>query len=133
GRIYDPRVVDLFLARGDHFLAGLDDASTWDDVQAMEPGSRAPLSGEGVGEACLAMADFADLKSPYTAGHSRRVAELAIEAARRCALPAGDVADLGRAAMLHDIGRVGISARIWLKPGPLTDSEREQVRLHPYY
>jgi HD-GYP domain-containing protein (c-di-GMP phosphodiesterase class II) len=35
--------------------------------------------------------------------------------------------------LLHDLGRVGISARIWTKPGPLTAREWEQVRLHPYY
>jgi HD-GYP domain-containing protein (c-di-GMP phosphodiesterase class II) len=35
--------------------------------------------------------------------------------------------------MLHDLGRVGVSAGIWTKPGPLTEREWEQVRLHPYY
>src|SRR4029078_10356320 len=40
---------------------------------------------------------------------------------------------LWRAGLLHDLGRVGISAGIWTKPGPLTEREWEQVRLHPYY
>ena len=40
---------------------------------------------------------------------------------------------LRRAGLLHDIGRVGVSAGIWGKPGPLTEREWEQVRLHPYY
>jgi len=35
--------------------------------------------------------------------------------------------------MLHDVGRVGISAGIWVKPGPLSDREWEHVRMHPYY
>ncbi len=39
---------------------------------------------------------------------------------------------LYRAGMLHDLGRVGVSAGIWDKPGPLTDDEWERVRLHPY-
>jgi HD-GYP domain-containing protein (c-di-GMP phosphodiesterase class II) len=133
GRAYDPRVVDCFLTRSDLFVAGLDEVSSWDAVLELEPAPRTALSEEAFNEACLAMADFADLKSPYTIGHSRRVSQLAADAARRYGLPAVDVVDVARAGLLHDIGRVGISARVWLKPGPLTDSEREQVRLHPYY
>jgi HD-GYP domain-containing protein (c-di-GMP phosphodiesterase class II) len=79
------------------------------------------------------MADFADLKSPYLTGHSSGVAELAAAAAGRYGLSEGDVADVRRAGLLHDLGRVGVSASIWDKPGPLTDGERERVRLHPYY
>ena len=133
GRIYDPRLVDCFLARADRFVAGLDEVSSWDAVLGLEPGPRCHLSGQAFDEACLAMADFADLKSPYVLGHSRAVSRLAAAAARRYGLPARDVIDIGRAGLLHDIGRVGISARLWLKPGALTDGEREQVRLHPYY
>ena len=45
---------------------------------------------------------------------------------------AGVVA-LRRAALVHDLGRVAVDARIWQKPGPLTADEWEQVRLHPYH
>jgi HD-GYP domain-containing protein (c-di-GMP phosphodiesterase class II) len=133
GKIYDPRIVDCFLAGRDRFLAGLDEASSWDAVLALEPPPRAPLSEEAFDEACLAMADFADLKSPHTVSHSRRVSQLAADAALRFGLSAADAADVRRAGLLHDIGRVGVSGQIWLKPGPLSDSEREQVRLHSYY
>jgi HD-GYP domain-containing protein (c-di-GMP phosphodiesterase class II) len=133
GKIYDPSIVDCFLARADRFVAGLDNVSSWDVVLELEPAPRASLSPRAFDEACLAMADFADLKSPYTVGHSRAVSELASAAARHCGLPAADVVDTGRAGLLRDIGRVGISARVWLKRGALTDGEREQVRLHPYY
>ena len=78
------------------------------------------------------MADFADLKSPYSVGHSRAVAALAAEAARRCGLPAADAIDLARAGLLHDIGQVAVPARIWLKAGALNDGDWEQVRLHYY-
>ena len=44
-----------------------------------------------------------------------------------------DVTELRRAALLHDVGRVGVSAGIWGKSTPLTEREWEQVRLHPYY
>ena len=39
----------------------------------------------------------------------------------------------GGAALVHDLGRVAVNARIWQKPGPLTADELEQVRLHPYH
>src|SRR6185436_9854226 len=71
--------------------------------------------------------------SPYTLGHSTGVAALAAEAARRCGLPDADVIAIRRAGLLHDIGRVGVSAGIWGKAGPLSSREWEQVRLHPYH
>jgi DNA-binding CsgD family transcriptional regulator len=40
---------------------------------------------------------------------------------------------LRRAALVHDIGRVAVPARVWAKPGPLTRAEQEQVRLHAYH
>jgi HD-GYP domain-containing protein (c-di-GMP phosphodiesterase class II) len=131
GGAYEPRIVDRFFRRAGEFTAGLEDAS-WDTVLALEPGARAAMSSEEFDAACLAMADFADLKSPYTSGHSRCVAALAGEAARRC-LTASDAVDLTRAGLLHDIGQVAVATRILSKPGKLTDSEWEQVRLHPYY
>ncbi len=51
----------------------------------------------------------------------------------RAGLPDEAVTELRRAALVHDIGRVGVPNTIWDKPGPLTDTERERVRLHSYY
>ena len=53
--------------------------------------------------------------------------------AELAAAAAADSADVFRAGLLHDLGRVGVPNGIWDKPGPLTDGERERVRLHPYY
>jgi HD-GYP domain-containing protein (c-di-GMP phosphodiesterase class II) len=132
GTIYDPRIVDLFFRRAEAFMRGLEDA-TWETVLALEPSARADMSAEEFDAACLAMADFTDLKSPYMSGHSRAVSALAGEAARQCGLTADDAVNLTRAGLLHDIGQVAISARIWIKSSKLNDSEWEQVRLHPYY
>lgn len=132
GSLYDPRVVDAYLGANEDLAAGLD-AATWDEALALEPLANAELSDDDIDAACLAMADFADLKTPYSVGHSRAVARLAGEAARICGLPPEDVTRLERAGLLHDIGQVGVPARIWLKPDALNDSEREQVRLHTYY
>ena len=77
------------------------------------------------------MADFTDIKSPYFLNHSPRVAEIAGAAAQQYGLPDADVTLVRRAGLLHDIGKVGISAGLWGKGGMLTDREWEQIRLHP--
>src|SRR6266567_4745535 len=93
-----------------------------------------PMVSEDRLDACLsAMADFADLKSMWTVGHSRGVAQLAGESAVVAGLAAGDVQLLRRAALVHDIGRVAVPVYVWAKPGPLTRGEQEQVRLHAYH
>jgi HD-GYP domain-containing protein (c-di-GMP phosphodiesterase class II)/DNA-binding CsgD family transcriptional regulator len=132
GTAYDPRIVDRFLKRADELTAGLDQ-TTWEAVLALEPEPHAIMSEAEFDRACLAIADFADLKSPYSVGHSRAVASLAAEAARRCGLPDADAADLARAGLLHDVGQVAIPARIWLKASSYNESDWEQVRLHTYY
>jgi HD-GYP domain-containing protein (c-di-GMP phosphodiesterase class II) len=112
---------------------GLDAAASWDAVQALEPEPHVVLGEAEFDEACLAMADFTDIKSPFTFGHSRAVAELAAEAGRSCGLPQADVTTLRRAALLHDLGQVAISSGIFAKTSALNDSERERIRLHPYH
>ena len=79
------------------------------------------------------MADFVDLKTPYTVNHSSGVAQLASVAAQNYGMPQTDVINIRHAAYLHDLGRVGISTLLWNKPGALTDGEWESVRLHSYY
>ena len=78
------------------------------------------------------MADFVDVKSPYTIGHSRGVAELAESGARPYGLDAADTALLRRAALVHDLGRLGVPNTVWDKPGPLTPAELERARMHVY-
>ena len=129
----DPAAVAAFLALGDQVYAGLDAASVWDEVMRAEPGPQ-PVVGQARLDACLsAVADFADLKSMWTIGHSRGVADLAAQAAAEAGRPAGDEVLLRRAALVHDIGRVTVPFSVWAKPGPLTRGEREQVRLHAYH
>lgn len=133
GGAYDPQIVERFCGRAATLMADLDAEPSWDAVLAIEPGPRRRLSEAQLDTAALAMADFADLKSSYTLGHSGGVAEHAAGAAQRCGLPRDDAAALRRAGLLHDIGRVGVSAAIWGKAGPLSEREWERVRLHPYY
>lgn len=72
-----------------------------------------------------------DAKSPYTAGHSRRVAKYAAGIAAGLDLPFRQREALQRAALLHDIGKLGVSNGILDKPGKLDAQEWEAVRRHP--
>ena len=82
----------------------------------------------------LAMADYADMKSPYRAGRSHRVAGVAERLARRMSRPEREVVNIHRAALVHDIGIVAVSSFVLNKPrGQLTEGEWEQVRLHPHH
>jgi HD-GYP domain-containing protein (c-di-GMP phosphodiesterase class II) len=132
GTQFDPEVVECFCDGANELLAPVAEATSWDAVIGAQPGLQRSLSDAELDETLEAIADFADMKSPYTMGHSRAVADLAAEAGRRCELPNEEVQSLRRAALVHDLGRLGVSNSIWDKAGPLTAVERERVRLHPY-
>jgi HD-GYP domain-containing protein (c-di-GMP phosphodiesterase class II) len=129
---FDPSLVDAFSKEATEVLGSLDAGTNLDALVEAEPGPRPRLSEETLDPALEAIADFVDLKSPFTAGHSRGVAGLAAVAARRYGLPEAEAVDVRRAALLHDLGRAGVSNAVWDKPGRLTDAELERVRLHPY-
>lgn len=132
GTQFDPALVDLFCAEAAGILAGLDAATSWDSLIDAEPALRPVLRGPELEAALEAVADFADLKSPYTAGHSRAVAELAARAGEAYGLPASDGVLLRRASLVCGVGRLGVSNAIWDRRGPLTPAGMERVRLHPY-
>ncbi len=129
----DPEAVAVALELGDKLYAGLDAPSIWDLALETEPGAR-PVVTEARLDACLsAVADFADLKSMWTIGHSRGVARLAARSAAVAGLPEPDVTLLRRSALVHDIGRVAVPVQVWASTGPLSRDQREQVRLHAYH
>lgn len=131
--IYDPRMADCFAARAPDFIRSLAGRTSWQAVLKLEPEPHGELRAADVDEMFLALADFIDIKSPFTLGHSRAVAELAAEAARQSGLPESDVVRLRRAGLVHDLGQVGVSTAILVKQGSLSESEWEKVRLHPYH
>jgi HD-GYP domain-containing protein (c-di-GMP phosphodiesterase class II) len=132
GKQFDPSLSAVFCAGGDAIVDGLDATRTWGAVIAAEPSLRVLLSGADVDRALGAIADFVDLKSPYTLGHARAVADLAAVAGIRLGLSEEDARLLRRAGLVHDLGRLGVSNAIWDKPGPLGAGEWERVRMHPY-
>ncbi len=113
GAAYAPFVAERFCRHASQLLAGQDDEPTWQAVVALEPGPQVALTAEQLDQACRAMADFADLKSAYTLGHSSGVATLAANAAQQAGLPSDDVTLLRRVGLLHDLGRTGVSVSIW--------------------
>ena len=138
GKAFDPSVIDAFLsvAQKESFWEGLEQERVWDSVLSMEP-EPSPLrymGEEKLTDVALAMADYADLKSPFQAGRSRRVADLAERIARRMGLPETESTHIYHAALVHDIGIVAVPSFVLNKSeDTLTESEREQVRLHPYH
>ncbi len=125
---YDPALVDAFVADRPSLLEPLREASVWEAALTAEPEPQPWIPGSRLDAVLEAFADFADLKSPFTIGHSRGVADLVAGA---CS--SEHRTDLCRAALLHDLGRVSVPNGIWDRPGPLSQGEWERVRLHPYY
>jgi HD-GYP domain-containing protein (c-di-GMP phosphodiesterase class II) len=132
GTQFDPAIADLFAAEAPQLCAGLDEVSSWDAVMTAEPAIGARLGDEQVEAALEAIADFTDVKSPYTIGHSRGVADLAGEAATSLGLSGPAARQVRLAGLVHDLGRLGVPNPIWDKRGPLSHAETERVRLHPY-
>jgi HD-GYP domain-containing protein (c-di-GMP phosphodiesterase class II)/DNA-binding CsgD family transcriptional regulator len=133
GSLYDPAIAEHFCRHASVLLSVLDADAGWDAVLAAEPVPRLVLSPVAREAAMRAIADFVDLKSPFTAGHSSGVAQLTARAGEQLGFAEPEIASLRQAGYLHDLGRVGVSTAIWDKPDALTASEWERVRLHPYY
>ena len=72
-----------------------------------------------------------ELRDQETKGHSQRVAEMTLRLAKTMGLPEQDLVHIRRGALLHDVGKLGIPDSILLKPGPLSEEERDVLRTHP--
>ncbi|MEO5821360.1 MAG: HD domain-containing phosphohydrolase [Vicinamibacteraceae bacterium] len=126
------------LARGE-FGARVD-VRTGDELQALSESFNAmaaDLQGQfeqlhalSVGT-LEALARTIDAKSPWTAGHSTRVAEVTLAIGRGMQFDSPSLERLRRGALLHDIGKIGVSADILDSPLPLTDEQRGIVEQHP--
>lgn len=78
-----------------------------------------------------ALARAVDAKSAWTGGHSERVTETALKIGQVMGLTPNELDDLRRGGLLHDIGKIGIPAKILDKPGKLTDEEYRIIKDHP--
>ena len=88
---------------------------------------------ETIEKICQAFAEIIDAKSPFTYRHSNGVADAATGISRNLGLSEDDVTFMRRAALVHDIGKLGVSNSILEKPGALSNYEWEVIKKHPYY
>lgn len=133
GEQFDPAVVDTFCRVADEVLDGIDTVADWNALIDVDPDLQEELTETELDVALETIADFTDLRSPSRTGHSRAVASLCAGAAARLGIPEAEVTTLHRAALVHDLGLHGVPGSILEKPGPLTRTEFERVRMGAYY
>jgi HD-GYP domain-containing protein (c-di-GMP phosphodiesterase class II) len=127
---FDPALVDALVEteRDAKFWRSL----KYPDVTPLEPPDHVQVAdGARLDRVAHAFAWIVDAKSPYTLDHSEGVAAISMALAAAVDLDDGTRPTLYRAALLHDIGKLGVSSRILDKPGPLSRREWETVRCHP--
>ncbi len=85
----------------------------------------------GYTDVIVALVEAVEAKDPYTRGHTQRVAELSVLIGQDIGYSAEELKVLNQAAMLHDIGKIGIPDSVLNKPGKLTDAEFDLIKEHP--
>jgi putative nucleotidyltransferase with HDIG domain len=134
GTWFDPALVDALLSiRADGaFWRWLAEGDTLAEIGSVEPTDQVFMADDarldGIADA---FAHVIDAKSPWTFEHSHGVADVATSIASTLGFSAVETSDLRRAALLHDIGKLGVSSQILDKPSKLTDVEFAAVRRHP--
>jgi HD-GYP domain-containing protein (c-di-GMP phosphodiesterase class II) len=125
-------VVELMkLARRDEFWLGLYADDLAETLNAMRGSVDTRRSRKRVMRFAEVIADIADAKGGHTGGHSRRTADGAEKLAQALSLDEGHVEMVKIAALLHDVGLLGVPARIMSKPDILSVSEMQIMRQHP--
>jgi HD-GYP domain-containing protein (c-di-GMP phosphodiesterase class II)/DNA-binding CsgD family transcriptional regulator len=132
GSHFDPDLVDTVLAQGTGaaLLAEAENPSVWDAFLAAEPAPPLPPPAAGPRALALAFAQYVDLKSPFTLGHSVGVGHLCRAAAEAAGFDAAAIDTLALAGLLHDLGRVSVPNGLWDKPTPWTEAERDRAQQH---
>lgn len=132
GSWLDPELVQeyRFLASETSFWRDLESPVLDAIVAARAPRDLVAVDEDYLDAVTAAFGRVVDAKSPFTAGHSSRVADLAAGLARQLDVPEGRVRQLRRAAALHDIGKLGVSSAVLEKPGKLDDAEWAEMRQH---
>ncbi len=136
GTWFDPELADAFrsIARQPGFWETLRDPDLAQRVQAMVPQDlEVPLDEDYLDDIAEGFGAIIDAKSPYTAGHSTRVALYADMIAERLGLEPERRRWMRRGSLLHDLGKLGVSNSILDKPGSLTNEEWAAVRMHAVY
>ena len=133
GRWFDPRLADAFatLARDAGFWRQLASDDLEQRVLEMEPAQQPqPVDDDYLDDIASAFGQIVDAKSSFTAGHSGRVAMIADQLSAQLGLNAPERRWLRRGALLHDIGKLGVSNQILDKPGKLDAWEWAAMQRH---
>lgn len=133
GRWFDPEVVRAFqsVAAGEAFWTSLAAPDLDRAILALEPARHAvALDDDYLDDIAVGFGQVIDAKSPYTTGHSGRVADIAYALAERLDVAPERRRWLRRGALLHDLGKLGVSNAILDKPGKLDAEEWALMRAH---
>jgi HD-GYP domain-containing protein (c-di-GMP phosphodiesterase class II) len=132
GSWLDPELVRVFvrLAEGPHFWGQFESSTVDIRVTAMAPEESEEVDDAYLDAIAAAFGQVIDAKSPFTAGHSSRVAGYAEQLGERLGVLPTRLRRLRRAATLHDIGKLGVSSAILEKPGKLDEREWSAMRTH---
>lgn len=126
--IFQERELGLITAFSDQAAVAIDNAQLFEGLQAsnkeLQIAYEATLNG---------WVHALDMRDKETEGHTQRVTTLTERLARSMGVGEDDLVHIKRGALLHDIGKMAIPDGILLKPGPLTDDERELIKQHPVF
>ncbi len=136
GSWFDPELTDAFnsIAKESSFWQELNSKNIDATILSLEPGEfTKPLDEDFLDDIAEAFGQVVDAKSPYTAGHSTRVGLYTMLLAEELGINSERRRWLKRGALLHDVGKLGVSNSVLDKPGKLTDEEYESVKMHAVY
>lgn len=136
GTWFDPLLVVAFeaTAQDERFWTTLGSIEVEAAVVALEPlGHEVPLDEDYLDDIATAFGQVVDSKSPYTSGHSARVALYTDMISEELGLPDARRRWLRRGALLHDVGKLGVSNSVLDKAGALDRAEWDAVKLHAEY
>jgi HD-GYP domain-containing protein (c-di-GMP phosphodiesterase class II) len=133
GGEFDPTLADAFVAICPELFSRVGEGSVWDQALEAEPRPHRLVPQSHLDQVTLTIADFTDIKSPFTLGHSRQVSRLAEAAGTGLGVSEKDLQSLRQASHIHDLGNVSVPQRVWMKYGPLNRPEQDAVRLHAYH
>jgi HD-GYP domain-containing protein (c-di-GMP phosphodiesterase class II) len=120
GKQFSPRDIKLLDILADQAAVSIENIQLYRDMKGMYIGTIKTL------------AKAIDAKDPYTKGHSEKVMEFSVEIAKELKLPERLIRNIEFAALIHDIGKIGIKDSVLTKPARLSDSEYEQIKKHPF-
>lgn len=117
--LFNPEDLDLALAFAGHAAIALENSRLYSQLHTL------------LHSLITALTSSLDARDPYTRGHSERVARYSLMAGRELGLTAEELESLERAALLHDLGKIGIRDHVLLQEGPLDKDKWEIMKTHP--